>query len=213
MPETMSVERRMILEYLGAKIHLTPGVKGMAGAVEKAEELLRENPGAYMPSQFENPANPEIHRKTTAEEIWSDLDGNVDFFVAGVGTGGTITGVGSALKEKKPSVKVIAVEPDSSAVLSGDKAGKHGIQGIGAGFIPRILDRKVIDEVIRIRDEEAIDTARKLARMEGIFCGISSGANILAAIRVASRPENAGRKIVAVACDTAERYLTTALFN
>ncbi len=213
MPETMSVERRMILEYLGAKIHLTPGARGMTGAVEKAEELVKENPGSYMPSQFENPSNPEIHRKTTAEEIWSDMDGKVDIFVAGVGTGGTITGVGSLLKERKPSVKVIAIEPDSSAVLSGDKAGKHGIQGIGAGFIPKILDRKVIDEIIRIKDDEAIDTARKLAKLEGIFCGISSGANVLGALKVAERPENAGKKVVVIICDTAERYLTTALFN
>ncbi len=213
MPETMSVERRMILEYLGAEIVLTPGAKGMTGAVEKAEELMKEHPGAFMPSQFENPANPEIHRKTTAEEIWKDMDGQVDIFVAGVGTGGTITGVGSFLKEKKPGVKIIAVEPDSSAVLSGDKAGKHAIQGIGAGFVPKILNRKIIDEIIRIKDEEAIDTAKKLAKLEGIFCGISSGANVLGALKVAERPENAGKKVVVIVCDTAERYLTTALFN
>lgn len=213
MPETMSIERRMILEYLGAKIVLTSGIRGMTGAVEKAEELVKENPGAYMPSQFDNPANPEIHRKTTAAEIWKDTDGQIDIFVAGVGTGGTLTGVGSFLKKKKPDVKIIAVEPDSSAVLSGEKAGKHGIQGIGAGFIPKNLDMKVVDEVIRIKDEEAIDTARKLAKLEGIFCGISSGANVLAALKVAERPENAGKKVVAIVCDTGERYLTTALFN
>lgn len=213
MPETMSIERRMILEYLGAKIVLTSGICGMAGAVEKAEQLVNENPGAYMPSQFDNPANPEVHRKTTVAEIWKDTDGQVDIFVAGVGTGGTLTGVGSVLKRKKPSVKIIAVEPDSSAVISGEKAGKHGIQGIGAGFIPKNLDMKVVDEVIRIKDEEAIETARKLAKLEGIFCGISSGANVLAALKVAERPENAGKNIVAIVCDTGERYLTTALFN
>lgn len=213
MPETMSIERRMILEYLGAKIVLTSGIRGMTGAVEKAEELVKENPGAYMPSQFDNPANPEIHRRTTAAEIWKDTDGQIDIFVAGVGTGGTVTGVGSFLKKKKPDVKIIAVEPDSSAVLSGEKAGKHGIQGIGAGFIPKNLDMKVVDEVIRIKDEEAIDTARKLAKLEGIFCGISSGANVVAALKVAERPENAGKKVVAIVCDTGERYLTTALFN
>jgi cysteine synthase A len=213
MPETMSIERRMILEFLGAEIVLTSGITGMTGAVEKAEELVRDNPGAYMPSQFDNPSNPEIHRKTTATEIWADTDGQVDIFVAGVGTGGTVTGVGSFLKKKKPGVKIIAVEPDSSAVLSGDKAGKHGIQGIGAGFIPKNLDMKVVDEIIRIKDEEAIDTARKLAKLEGVFCGISSGANVLAALKVAERPENAGKKIVVIVCDTGERYLTTSLFN
>ncbi len=213
MPETMSVERRMILEYMGAEIFLTPGAKGMTGAVERAEELVKEHPGSYMPSQFENPANPEVHRKTTAEEIWADTEGKVDIFVTGVGTGGTITGVGSLLKKRKPSVQIIAVEPDSSAVLSGEKAGKHAIQGIGAGFIPKIMDMKVVDQIIRIKDEEAIDTARKLARLEGIFCGISSGANVLGAIKVAARPENAGKIIVVIVCDTAERYLTTSLFN
>ncbi|MFA6290694.1 MAG: cysteine synthase A [Victivallales bacterium] len=213
MPETMSIERRLILEYLGAEIVLTPGTAGMTGSVEKAMELVKENPGAYMPSQFDNPANPEIHRKTTAEEIWRDTDGQIDIFVAGVGTGGTITGVASVLKERKPGVKIVAVEPDSSAVLSGEKSGKHGIQGIGAGFIPKNLDMKVVDEIIRIKDEEAIDTARKLAKLEGIFCGISSGANVLAALKVAERPENAGKKVVAVVCDTGERYLTTALFS
>jgi len=213
MPETMSVERRQLLKILGAEIVLTEGAKGMKGAIDKAKELAKQTPRSYIPDQFANPANPEIHRKTTAEEIWSDTDGQVDIFVAGVGTGGTITGVGSVLKKRKPGVKIIAVEPDSSAVLSGEKAGKHGIQGIGAGFIPKILDMKVVDEVLRIKDEEAIDTARKLAKLEGIFCGISSGANILAALKVAERPENAGKKIVAIICDTGERYLTTALFN
>ena len=213
MPETMSVERRMMIEYLGAEIFLTPGAKGMTGAVEKAEELMKEHPGAYMPAQFDNPANPDAHKKTTAEEIWADTEGQVDIFVAGVGTGGTITGVGTVLKERKPGVKIIAVEPDSSAVLSGDKAGKHAIQGIGAGFIPSILNRNVIDEIIRIKDEEAIDTAKKLAKLEGIFSGISSGANVLGALKVAARPENAGKKVVVIICDTAERYLTTALFN
>lgn len=213
MPETMSIERRLILEFLGAEIVLTPGTTGMTGAVEKARELVMENPGAYMPSQFDNPANPEIHRKTTAKEIWEDTDGQIDIFVAGVGTGGTVTGVGSFLKKKKPGVKIIAVEPDSSAVLSGDKAGKHGIQGIGAGFIPKNLDKGIVDEIIRIKDEEAIGTARKLAKLEGIFCGISSGANVFAALKVAERPENAGKTVVAIVCDTGERYLTTALFS
>ncbi len=213
MPETMSIERRLILEFLGAQIVLTPGTTGMTGAVEKAMSLVAENPGAYMPSQFDNPANPEIHRRTTAEEIWRDTDGQIDIFVAGVGTGGTLTGVGSVLKKKKPGVKIIAVEPDSSAVLSGEKAGKHGIQGIGAGFIPKNIDMNVVDEIVRIKDDDAIDTARKLAKLEGIFCGISSGANVLAALRVAGRPENEGKKVVAIVCDTGERYLTTALFN
>lgn len=213
MPETMSVERRLLLEFLGAKIVLTPGDKGMSGAIEKAKQLMEENPGAFVPQQFDNPANPDAHRKTTAEEIWSDTDGKLDIFVTGVGTGGTITGVGEVIKGRKPGVKVVAVEPASSAVLSGEPAGRHGIQGIGAGFIPGILNRKIIDEVMKVSDADAFETSRNLAKNEGILCGISSGAAVYAAIELAKRKENSGKVIVVVIMDTSERYLSTKLFT
>lgn len=213
MPETMSLERRIILEHFGAEVFLTPGDKGMQGAIDKAMELSAGNPDAFMPQQFENPANPEIHRLTTAEEIWNDTEGTVDIFVAGVGTGGTLTGVASVLKQKKPQISIIAVEPEKSAVLSGEKAGKHGIQGIGAGFIPGVLDISLIDETIKVSDEQSYETSRKLARCEGIFCGISSGAAAYAAIQAAKRPENISKNIVVVLPDTGERYLSTSLFD
>lgn len=213
MPETMSVERRLVLEHLGAEIVLTPGARGMTGAVEEAQKLLEDTPGAIIPQQFENPSNPEAHRTTTGPEIWNDTDGQVDVFVAGVGTGGTVTGVAQFLKEKNPDVKIIAVEPDSSAVLSGEEAGKHGIQGIGAGFVPEILDRSLIDEIFKVSDDEALHTARMLARMEGILCGISSGANVFAALNEARKEENKGKTIVTVICDTGERYISTNLFS
>jgi cysteine synthase A len=213
MPETMSVERRLVMEHLGAEIILTPGAKGMTGAVEEAKRLRDETPGAIIPQQFENSANPEAHRKTTGPEIWNDTDGKVDIFIAGVGTGGTITGVAQFLKEQKPDVKIIAVEPETSAVLSGNEAGKHGIQGIGAGFVPKVLDRSLLDGVAKVSDDEALHTARMLARMEGILCGISSGANVFAAINEARKEENKGKTIVTIVCDTGERYISTTLFS
>jgi len=213
MPDTMSMERRQLLKILGAEIVLTEGAKGMKGAIEKAEELVKNTSGSFMPQQFNNPANPEIHRKTTAEEIWNDTDGKIDIFICGVGTGGTITGVGEVIKQRKPSLKVIALEPADSPVLSGGKPGAHKIQGLGAGFVPQILDRKVIDEVIKVSNDDAGKLARELARQEGILAGISSGAAIWAALEVAKRKESAGKIIVTVLPDTGERYLSTWLFQ
>ena len=213
MPESMTIERRKALELFGAQIVLTPAEKGMTGAINKANEILHQTDDAFMPQQFQNPANPQIHRETTAEEIWKDTDGTVDIFVAGVGTGGTITGVGEVLKARKPSVKIIAVEPSESAVLSGCKAGPHMIQGIGAGFVPDVINMKVVDEIVQITNGQAIDMAKRLAKEEGIFSGISSGAAAAAAIKVAGRKENSGKLIVVILPDTAERYISTILFN
>jgi cysteine synthase A len=213
MPESMSIERRKLLAALGAEVVLTPAADGMAGAIEKARTIAAGAPRAFMPQQFENPANPEIHRRTTAQEIWRDTDGTVDVFVAGVGTGGTITGVAEALKRKKPAVRVVAVEPAASPVLSGGRAGPHRIQGIGAGFVPGVLRRDLVDEILRVREQDAGATSRRLAREEGLLVGISAGANVWAALQVASRPESAGTTIVTVACDTGERYLSTWLFE
>jgi cysteine synthase A len=212
MPESMSEERRRILRAFGAELVLTPANEGMAGAVAKAQELALSDDRHFMPQQFKNPANPEIHRTTTAEEIWRDTDGEVDIFVAGVGTGGTVTGIGEVLKERKPETQVIAVEPVESPVLSGGEPGSHGIQGIGAGFVPEVLDREVVDEVVQVNTTEAKRTARQLARKEGIFAGISSGAALAAALRLAEREANDGKLLVVVLPDTGERYLTTDLF-
>ncbi len=211
MPETMSMERRTLLRMLGAELVLTPGSEGMPGAIRKAEQMVRENPNTFMPQQFMNPANPAIHRCTTAEEIWSDTEGRVDALVAGVGTGGTITGVGQVIKERKASFQCIAVEPSDSPVISGGKPGPHKIQGIGAGFIPQVLERNLIDDVIKVANDDAFAMARRLAKEEGILCGISSGANVWAAIQYAQRPENKGKLIVTVAPSTGERYLSTPL--
>jgi len=213
MPETMSIERRALLKHLGAELVLTPGPKGMKGAIARAHELLEEIPGAYMPNQFANPANPEIHRKTTAEEIWRDTDGQVDIFVAGVGTGGTITGVSEVIKARKPEFQAIAVEPVDSPVLSGGQPGPHKIQGIGAGFVPDVLNTDIIDEIIKANADDAFETSRQLGAQEGILCGISAGANAWAALQVAARPENQGKKVVTIICDTGERYLSTPLMS
>ena len=213
MPETMSLERRKLLEILGAELVLTPGAEGMKGAVGRAEELLRSTPGGVMLQQFENPANPAVHRETTAREIWEDSGGRVDILVSGVGTGGTLTGVAEVIREKKPSFHVVAVEPDASPVLSGGQPGPHRIQGIGAGFIPKVLRRELIDEIVRVKDEDAGAMARRLAREEGILAGISSGAAAWAALQVASRPENEGKFVVAIFPDSGERYLSTWLFE
>jgi cysteine synthase A len=213
MPDSMSIERRRMLALLGAELVLTPAAQGMTGAVNRAAELAREINNAVIPQQFSNPANPDIHRRTTAEEIWNDTDGGVDVFVAGVGTGGTITGVGQVLKARKPAVKIVAVEPEDSPLLSQGRAGPHKIQGIGANFVPDILDRAVIDEVLTVGNQTAFDTARALARYEGMPCGISAGAAIAAALHLAARPEMDGKMIVAVVPDFAERYLSTALFE
>ncbi len=213
MPETMSVERRQLLSIFGAELVLTPGPEGMKGAIKKAEELAATTPNALILQQFSNPANPEVHRKTTAEEIWDDTDGKIDIFVAGVGTGGTITGVSEVIKKRKPGFKAIAVEPVDSPVLSGGKPGPHKIQGIGAGFVPGNLNTKIVDEIIQVKAEDAGATARKLAQLEGILGGISAGANVWAALEVAKRPESKGKMIVTVICDTGERYLSTWLFS
>ncbi|MFH0817017.1 MAG: cysteine synthase A [Candidatus Micrarchaeota archaeon] len=210
MPESMSIERRKILKAFGAELELTPKEKGMKGAIERAEEIAKET-GAFMPQQFNNPANPEIHRRTTAEEIWKDTGGKVDFFVAGVGTGGTISGVGKVLKARKPEVRIVAVEPTNSPVLSGGKPGPHKIQGIGAGFVPGIFERGVVDEILRVEEKDAVEVARRLAREEGILAGISAGANVWGALKVASEIE--GKTIVVVIPDTGERYLSSELFE
>ena len=213
MPDTMSVERRKLLKALGAELVLTPGAKGMRGAIEKAEDIAQFQVNSYVPMQFDNPANPDAHRRTTAEEIWLDTDGKVDIVVCGVGTGGTITGVGEVLKQRKPSIRMIAVEPAESPVLSGGQPGPHKIQGIGAGFIPKVLNTEIIDEIIQVSYPDAADTCRRLAREEGILCGVSAGAAVRAAIQVASRQDNQGKLIVAILCDTGERYLSTDVWD
>jgi len=212
MPETMSLERRKLLKHLAAELVLTPGSQGMTGAINRAQEIVAGTRGAFMPNQFANPANPEVHRRTTAEEIWRDTGGAVDILVSGVGTGGTITGVAEVIKARKPSFKAVAVEPAASPVLSGGPPGPHKIQGIGAGFIPEILNTRIIDEIIPVSNEAAFDTARQVARQEGILCGISSGAAVFAALTVAARPENQGKLIVVILPSTGERYLSTELF-
>ncbi|MCP4650875.1 MAG: cysteine synthase A [PVC group bacterium] len=213
MPDTMSMERRKLLKILGAELVLTDGTKGMKGAVEKAEELVKSTENSFMPQQFTNPANPQIHRETTVEEIWDDTEGEVDIFIAGIGTGGTVTGIGEVLKKKKPGVKIIALEPAGSPVLSGGNPGPHKIQGIGAGFVPEVLDKEVIDEIIQVDDSDAGIIARRLAKEEGIFVGISSGAAMWAALEVAKREESKGKNIVVILPDTGERYLSTWLFE
>ena len=212
MPETMSIERRYLLKHLGAKLVLTPASERIKGAIDKAEEILASEKGAYMPDQFKNPANPQIHRETTAEEIWRDTEGRVDILIAGVGTGGTITGVSQVIKPRKPSFKTIAVEPAASPILSGGSAGPHKIQGIGAGFIPDVLDRSVIDDVVTVTNEDAFETARELAKKEGILCGISSGAAVWAALKIAKQKESAGKSIVIIIPSTGERYMSTDLY-
>ena len=213
MPESMSIERRKLLNLFGAEIVLTPAERGMVGAVEKAEQLMSENPGAFMPQQFKNPANPQIHRETTAEEIWNDTDGKLDIFVSGVGTGGTLTGCGEVFKSRNRDIKVIAVEPKDSPVLSGGKPGPHKIQGIGAGFVPAVLNIDLIDEIIKVSNEDSMETARQLAKKEGILAGVSSGAAMWAAMQVSQRPENKGKTIVTILPDTGERYISTELFG
>jgi cysteine synthase A len=213
MPETFSVERRNLLKALGARLVLTPGPEGMGGAIKKAEELHNSIPNSYVPQQFKNAANPEIHRKTTAEEIWRDTDGKIDVFVGGVGTGGTITGVGEVLKSRNKKIQIIAVEPTDSPVLSGGQKGPHKIQGIGAGFIPDVLNRSIIDEIVKVTNEDAFETSRLLARTEGLLVGISSGAAAWAALQIGKRPENKGKNIVVILPDTGERYLSTPLFQ
>jgi len=213
MPDTMSIERRKLLTHMGAELVLTPGAQGMVGAIEKAKEILESEKDAFMPNQFKNPANPRIHRETTAEEVWRDTEGKVDIFVAGVGTGGTITGVAQVIKPRKPSFKAVAVEPSASPVLSGGQKGPHKIQGIGAGFVPEVLDQSLLDEVVTVSNDDAFATARKLAKMEGILCGISSGAAVWAAIEVAKRSASAGKTIVVVIPSTGERYISTDLFK
>ena len=213
MPETMSIERRKLLAHLGAELVLTPGPKGMPGAIKKAREIMESEKNAFMPDQFKNPANPRVHRETTAEEIWRDTEGRVDILVAGVGTGGTITGVSQVIKSRKPTFKAIAVEPTASPVLSGGQKGPHKIQGIGAGFVPDVLDQSLLDEVVTVSDDDAFATARRLAKLEGILCGISSGAAVWAALEVARRSESAGKTIVAVIPSTGERYISTDLFK
>lgn len=213
LPETFSIERRNLLKALGAELVLTPGSEGMPGAIRRAEELSAQTPNSFIPNQFKNPANPEIHRKTTAEEIWRDTDGAVDIVIGGVGTGGTITGLGEVLKKKKPGVQAIAVEPFDSPVLSGGAKGPHKIQGIGAGFVPEVFNREVIDEIFKVKNEEAFETAKHLAKTEGLLVGISSGAAAFTAVQIAKRPENKGKTIVAILPDTGERYLSTTLFQ
>ena len=213
MPESMSIERRKLLKLFGAELVLTPADKGMAGAVEKAEELLRQYSNAFMPQQFKNPANPQIHRETTAMEIWNDTDGNVDILVAAVGTGGTLTGCGEALKEKNKDLKVVAVEPVDSPVLSGGNPGLHKIQGIGAGFVPDVLNVDIIDEIIQVHNDDAFETARQMALKEGTLCSISAGANVWSAIQLSNRPENEGKVIVTFVCDTGERYISTEMYG